>query len=74
MKHEIEDNWGSLLCCKFKGESSLCTCPASISQVTSRKMFGVIGSCWPDCVISDFCRDVNEIFTFLGCYAAWIGR
>jgi len=29
---------------KFKGESSLCTCPASISLVTSHKMSGAIGS------------------------------
>lgn len=74
MKHEIQDNWGSLLYCKFKGESSSCTCSASISLVTSHKMSGVIGSSWPDCVISDFCCDGNEIFTFLGHYAAWISR
>jgi len=58
---------------QFKGESSLCTCPASISLVTSHKMSGAIGSYWPDCMNSDFCHDVNEIFTLLGHYAAWIG-
>jgi hypothetical protein len=35
-----------------------------------RLLFSFYPELWKQCMISGFCRDVNEILTLLGCYAA----
>ena len=56
------------------GPLTLCWLAVQNATAWDRQSFGTLWSTQKVChVISGFRRNINEIFTLLGCYAAWIG-